>query len=94
VKSAAFKEAPPTNPPSTLGHANNSRSVPHLDANIRALPAACCRGISEAVARLGTKELPAPAYESLVLWWFCRVHGLIPCSDADFQNALRWAAEI
>jgi hypothetical protein len=78
----------------SLGHANNSRSVPHLDANIRALPAACCRGISEAVARLGTKESPAPAYESLVLWWFCRVHGLIPCSDADFQNALRWAAEI
>jgi len=75
-------------------HASYARLLPHLDTNIRALPAACCRGISEAVARLGLQESPAPAYEPLVLWWFCRVHGLIPCSDADFRNALRWAAEI
>jgi hypothetical protein len=67
--------------------------ISHLDANVRALPAACCRGISDAVGRLTTVDSQAPPYEPLVLWWFCRVHGLIPCNDAEFVKDLQWLNE-
>ncbi len=70
-----------------------SACISHLDANIRALPAACCRGISEAVGRLRTTEPQAPSYEPLLLCWFCRVQGLLPCNDADFLKDFQWLSE-
>jgi hypothetical protein len=70
-----------------------SACISHLDANIRALPAACCRGISEVVGRLRITDSHAPSYEALILWWFCRVQGLLPCSDAEFLCDLQWLNE-
>ena len=70
-----------------------SACISHLDANIRALPAACRRGISEAVGRLRTTEPQAPSYEPLIFCWFCRVQGLLPCNDADFLNDFQWLSE-
>ncbi len=78
---------------SSSAPAGVSPCISHLDANIRALPAACCRSISEAVGRLTTVDSQAPPYEPLALWWFCRVQGLIPCNDADFVIDLQWLSE-
>ncbi len=53
---------------------NSKLHVPLFEwQNCRQLKPFHCRGISKSVVRLGNKESPAPAYESLVLWWVCRV---------------------
>lgn len=67
--------------------------IPHLDASVRALPAACCRSISEAVFKLKQFDALLQSCEPLIFWWFCRVHGLIPFSEADFQIEMEWMNE-
>jgi hypothetical protein len=67
--------------------------IPYLDASVRALPAACCRSISEAVVKLKQVDALSQSCEPLIFWWFCRVHGLIPFGDADFQNNMQWMNE-
>ena len=74
-------------------YSSTSRHIAHLDLSIRPLPAACCRGISEAVFRLKPSDSTSSAYEPLVLWWFCRVQGLVPCADTDFQVAMQFMIE-
>ncbi len=77
-------------------HSLNScilRKQSHLDLNIRPLPAACCRGVSDAILKLKSSDAMLSSYEPLILWWFCRVHGLIPCSDTDFLMAMKWMIE-
>ena len=72
---------------------NVLRSIPHLDGSIRALPAACCRSVFEAILRLKNIDLPTQPCEPVVLWWFLRVHGLVPCSDTDFGSTMQWISE-
>jgi hypothetical protein len=84
-----------TNPASNLSSYSPDvlRSISHLDGSIRALPAACCRSIFEAILRLKNIDLPTQPCEPIVLWWFLRVHGLVPCSEADFDSAMQWINE-
>jgi HEAT repeat protein len=65
-----------------------SRCILHLDARIRPLPAACCRGFSDAAVASKAKQ-----HEALMLWWFCRLQGLVPFSDVDCLNSLQWIDE-